>query len=145
MNRYFFRSSILLVVSFGLLYYSVAWAVLRCPHDGDQSGQQVVRHNHNNDADKKASHYTSSHPVPLNLECVCPDYHTELMAASSSPSQLHRLTLDMTPNINGFFTAQTAPGDGASDVWLRAVFAGSSSGSLPIGLPRYLSLSNLRI
>lgn len=141
MNRYFFRSSILLVVSFGLLYYSVAWAVLRCSHDEEFLEQEVALQN---SADRDL-HYMPSNAASLNLECVCLDYHTELMAGSSSPSQPQRLMPDMTPNIDGFVMFPTGSGYRASDLWLRAVFENLSSPSFSIGLPRYLSLSNLRI
>lgn len=140
MNRYLFKSLVAIVVSFVLLYYSVAWAVLRCSHDEDQSAQEVVLDN--DDADIKDFHYASSNPVPLNLECVGADYHTEFMAESLSPSELHRLTLGIAPDVNGFLTYQTVSGH---NVWLRAVFESLSSLSFPIGLPRYLSLSILRI
>jgi hypothetical protein len=141
MNRYFFKSSIALVVSFVLLYYSVAWAVLRCSHDEEFLEQEVALQNN---ADRDL-HYMPSNAAFLNLECVCPDYHTELMAGGSSPSQLQGSMPDMTSNIDGFVMFPTGSGYRASDSWLRAVFEKLSSPVFPIGLPRYLSLSNLRI
>ena len=133
MNRPFIKISVLAIVSLGLIYYSVAWAVLKCFHDEDQSNQQVVL---NNDQD---FHYTSADPASLNLECVCPDYHTEVIAGSSSASQL-----DRPLHIAGSPVSQTTAGDRVANTWLRAVFEGLSS---PFwgAVHRYLSLSTLRI
>jgi hypothetical protein len=131
MNHHLLKSLVAMVVAFVLLYYSVAWAVLRCSHDGDDSDHEVALLN--------------GDPVHLNLECVGPDYHTESMAGSSSPSQFDRLMPEVTRHVNDFLTLQTGSGDAASDVWLRAVFETSPSLAFLIGLPSYLFLSILRI
>lgn len=131
MNRNFFKALGAIVVSFVLLYYSVAWAVLGCSHDEEDPGHEIA--------------LVDGHAGPLNLECVGSDYHTELMAGSSSRSELHRLKLDIAPDANGFLTCRTVSGQGAGDVWRRAAFEILSPLSFPIGLPRYLSLSTLRI
>ena len=131
MSRYFFKGLVAIVVSFVLLYYSVAWAVLACSHHEEDPGHEIA--------------LVDGYGVSLNLECIDSDYHTELMAGSSSPSELHRLKLDIAPNANGFLTHRTVSGQGAGDVWLRAVFEILSPLSFPIGSPRYLSLSTLRI
>ena len=143
MNYQFAKIFVVVTVSFVLLYYSVAWAVLRCSHDEDQSHQEAFLYN--GDASSQELHYSSPKPVPLNLECVGLDYHTELMAESSSPSELHRLKRDIAPDANGVLTHRTVSEYGASDALLRAVFENLSSLSFPAGLPRYLSLSTLRI
>ena len=120
-----------MVVAFVLLYYSVAWAVLRCSHDGDDSEQEIALRN--------------GDPVHLDFECVGPNFHTEAMLETSWSPQLGRLMPEVTRYMNDFFTLQTRPGEAASDVWLRAVFDASPSLAVLIGLPSYLFLSVLRI
>jgi hypothetical protein len=131
MNHHLLKSLVAVVVAFVLLYYSIAWAVLRCSHDGDDSDHEVVLLN--------------GDPLHLDLECVGPNFHTEAMAEASSSPQRDRLMPDITPYVNDFFTLQTRSGDAASDVWLRAVFESSPSLAFLIGLPSYLFLSVLRI
>ena len=131
MNRHLIKRAVVTIVSFVLLYYSTAWAVLRCSHDGDDSDHEVALHN--------------GDPVHLDLECVCPNFHTEAMAEASSPPQRDRLTLDINSHFNDFLTLQTATGNAATDFWLRAVFERSRSLAFLIGLPSYLFLSILRI
>jgi hypothetical protein len=131
MNHHFLKSLVAVVVAFVLLYYSIAWAVLRCSHDGDDSNQEVALLN--------------GDPVHLDFECVGPNFHTESMAEASPPPQRDHLMLDITPHVNDFLTLQTRSANAASDVWLRAVFEASPSLAFPIGLPSYLFLSVLRI
>ena len=119
------------VISSTLLYYSVAWAVLRCCHDADDSKQEIALFNGN--------------PVHLDFECVGPNFHTEAMLETSSSPQLSRLMPEVTRYVNDFFTLQTRPGEAESDIWLRAVFERSPSLAFLVGLPSYLFLSVLRI
>ena len=126
-----FVKILVVVISFTLLYYSVAWAVLRCCHDGDDSEQEIALLNGN--------------PIQLDLECVGPNFHTEALAEASAPPQLGRWLPDVTRYVNDFFALQTRPGEAASDIWLRAVFERSPSFAFLIGLPSYLFFSVLRI
>src|SRR4029453_12763161 len=127
MNHHLLKSLAAMVVAFVLLYYSVAWVVLRCSHDGDDSDHEVALLNGDH--------------VNLDLECIGPNFHTESMAEASSPPQRDHLMLDISPHVNDFLTLQTGSGDAASDVWLRAVFEASPSLAFLIGLPSYLFLS----
>jgi hypothetical protein len=131
MKHHLLKSLFAMAVAFVLLYYSVAWAVLRCSHDGDDSDQEVALFN--------------GDPIHLDFECIGPTFHTEAMAESSSLSQLDRLRLEVTRYVNDFLTLQTWSGDAAGDVWLRAVLEMSPSLAFPIGYPSYLFLSVLRI
>jgi hypothetical protein len=58
MKHYLLKSLFAIVVAFALLYYGIAWAVLRCSHDGNDSDQEVALLNGN--------------PVDLNFECIGP-------------------------------------------------------------------------
>jgi hypothetical protein len=143
MIRHLLRNIIAIAISFVLLYYGIAWAVLRCSHDAEHSDHAVAMIDV--DATHKDLHDASLNPVPLDLECVGPDFHTEAMAEASSPLQLDRLTPDTTPHVNDFLTVRNVTGDAATDIWLRAVFERSRSLAFLICLPSYLFLSILRI
>src|SRR5262245_7051110 len=129
MNRHFLKISVVMVISFVLLYYSAAWAVLRCSHD--DSEQEVVE--------------LSADPVHPSLECAGPDYHTESVAGASLPSQLDRLMSKVARHVNDLLTLRIGSGDAAGDVWLRTVFETHRARAFHIELPSYLVLSILRI
>ena len=129
MSRQFVKF-LVLVLSLMLLYYGVAWSVLRCSHDEDAVHEATL---------------LNGDPVHLDLECVGPNLHTETLAAASSVPQGDRLMLRVTRSVNDFLTLHSQPGDAESDVWLRAVFEMSPSLAFLIGLPSYLFLSVLRI
>jgi hypothetical protein len=131
MKHHLLKSLFAMVVAFVLLYYSVAWAVLRCSHDENDSDQEVALFN--------------ADPLHLDFECVGPNFHTEAMLETSSSPQLGRLMPEVTRYMNDFFILQTRPGEAASDVWLRAVFERSPSFAFLIRLPSYLFFSVLRI
>ena len=141
MSRYF-KSLIVIVISFVLLYYSVAWAVLRCPHEQHDSSQEVAIHVDETNFSTIAHMLRAS--VLLNFECPGPDYHIELMASSLSPSQLDP-TAGLAFHATGILTLNTLSGTGDRDLWLRAVFENPSALPFLSGLPRYLSLAIFRI
>jgi hypothetical protein len=128
------KSILVILIAFVLLYYSVAWAVLRCAHEEYDSSQDVA-----------PLGYTPSAPIPLNFDCGGPNYHTELLAASLCLSQLERLTAAIVFRVNAFLTLRTFSRSGEGDLWLRAVFESPSALSFLTGLPRYLSISVLRV
>jgi hypothetical protein len=114
------------LVSFVLAYYSIAWVVLRCSHAEDDSGCAIALLNVG--------------AVPMNLECVEPDYHTEAMAESSMPSRLH-LTSESVRQTNGNLASVNPTLGRPTTPWLKA-------GPPPIassGVPRHLALSVFRI
>ena len=141
MSRYF-KSLIVIVISFVLLYYSIAWAVLRCPHEQYDSNHEVSIHT--DETSLNTLGYTRTSPVPLNFQCAGPDYHTELMASSLSPSQFDP-SAEIAFRVNGLPALRTLSGSGESDLWLRAVFENPSSLTFLTGLPRYLSISVFRV
>lgn len=127
MSRQFVKIFVL-VISFALLYYGVAWSLLRCSHDEEAAHEATL---------------LNGDQVHLDLECIGPNFHTETLAAASSPSQGDRLLPEITRSVNDFLTLQTWQGK-ESDAWLRAVFVMSPSLAFLIGLPSYLVLSVLR-
>jgi hypothetical protein len=143
MTRNLFKSVVAIAISIVLLYYGIAWAVLRCSHDAKHADHEVVLQIL--DATHQDFYHASVNAVDLHLECVGPNFHTEAMAEASPPPQLDRLTPDNTPHVNDFLMLGNVTGDAATDIWLRAVFEGSRSLAFLIGLPSYLFLCILRI
>jgi hypothetical protein len=129
MARRLSKYSVVTVVSFVLLYYSIAGAVLRCLHDV-----------YNSDQETEISYQNPGH---VNFECVGPEYHTEPLAGSA-PLESYRFIADFTSHVDDLLLRNPS-GDGESAVWRRAVFQGSSPHSSLNSIPRYLSLSVLRI
>ena len=130
------------LVSFVLLYYSVAWAVLRCFHIEAHENYQVAL---DTDEHVIGSNLASPNYAHEYLDCMGSNYHTESLAGSSVPSELLRQIRDVAAHANVLLPLSSAPRDQAGDIWLSAVFDKVSSRPLPIDLPRYLSLSVLRL
>jgi hypothetical protein len=131
MNRPLFKRTALAAVSLALLYYSVAWAVLRCPHQESHQGHEIAV-------------YEGPSQRQVNLDCTGPEYHTELLAGPSTTSELLRHTRDVASRVNVLFGSSSLALDQVGDVWLNTLFDKVSSATSPFGLPRYLSLSVLR-
>jgi hypothetical protein len=142
MNRPFIKTSVVAIVSLVLLYYSVAWAVLRCFHDEHQTNSEMTLGAERHDKDFNLSSPSQVHSY---LDCAGRDYHTETLAELSSLSQLQRLTVNITSHGNEFLRWQNVAGEHATVLWLRALFDKISPPIWPFQSPRYLSLSTLRI
>lgn len=129
MSRHLIKRAVVTVVSFVLLYYSVAGALLRCFHDVDDLNDE-----------SEICYQNTGHD---NLECVGPEYHTESMAGSSAPPQLHRIITDCAPHANNILILRNFSEE--ISIWRRAVFRRLSPLKSLNPVPRYLSLSVLRI
>jgi hypothetical protein len=139
MNRHYMKTAVVSVLTFILLYYGVAWAVLSCFHEedyahhpavisvaaalGDETFLPFSRHDH------------------VNVDCLDFYYHTESLAEGSSSSQLPvRVARDVSHGMDDLTLALAAAQ--ARRLWLKAVL---DRFPFLIDLPRYLSLSVLRI
>ena len=142
MNRHFVKTSVVMILSSVLLYYSVAWAVLGCFHGEDRAGTETVLPYAGLHQDFFAS--PSNHPQ-ADIDCVGLDYHTESLAASLGPSQLNISTIDVTSHVNGFLTLHGVAETATECLWSTAVFDRGSTFTFPTDSPRYLYLSVLRI
>lgn len=131
MDRSVFKKTALLAVGAVLLYYSVAWTVLRCPHFDSPHAQEVAAY----EAESAHRH--------ANLDCTGPKYHTEFLAGPSSASELLRFTRyashgTVFPGIPDLCLSRF---ESDSGITLSKV----SPAYLPFDLPRYLSLSVFRL
>lgn len=140
MNRHFLKTSVVTILSSVLLYYSVAWAVLRCfDHEDETGSQTAISADGLHHADFVPSHI--EHPK-AHIGCIGSNYHTETLAGSSSPSQLRTLTTNIT-QVTRFLALEDNGQVAIENLWLR--FDRASTLPFPTASPRYLSLSVLRI
>jgi len=132
------------LISSVLVYYSVAWAVLRCVHDEDRAGTETAV---SYSGLQQSDFFTS----PLNqakadIDCMGSNYHTETLAGSSVQNQLNILTIDITSHVNGFLNLYGVAEAATENLWRTAVFDRGSTFNFPTDSPPcYLSLSVLRI
>ena len=141
MNHRFIKTSVIATISLVLLYYSVAWAVLRCPHQENHSDQEAALYDSSSHA---ADISISFEEHQANIDCTGPKYHTEWLVGSSGPSEILCLTGDFGPYVDAFPAFPRVVRGQLADVWLRALFDKGSSSTIQIHLLRYLSLSVLR-
>lgn len=139
MNRSILKTSISSFIALVLVYYSVAWAVLRCSHDEDFA--------HTEAAVSDASVHSTDLPYSerqggAHLDCLGSDYHTETLGAFLGPLQERLLSTDIASRVTDLSTVHSGTENG--NLWLRVLFDGSARAH-SIGPPRYLSLSVLRI
>ena len=155
MNRHLPKTFVISLVSFVLIYYSTAWAVLRCVHEEGRSDHAValadsrlgarlsnIAHNnvHANNAYRSSSSYPGTYIDCLNLA-----YHTESLGGPSSPPQLQRWMSYINPHPADFLSSLDVTEDWARDVWLRFVFERPPGLTFFLDSPLYLSLSIFRI
>ena len=139
MNHPFGKSTISSFIALVLLYYSVAWAVLRCSHDEDFA--------HTEAAVSDASVHSTGLPYSerqggAHLDCLGSDYHTETLGAFLGPLQERLLSTDIASRVTDLSIVHSGTENG--NLWLRVLFDGFARAH-SIGPPRYLSLSVLRI
>jgi hypothetical protein len=142
MNRSIIKTSISSFIALVLVYYSVAWAVLRCSHDEDFANTAEAV----SDASVRiaGSSYSLQSQDGAHLDCMGSDYHTETLAGSSASLQQRLLCTEIGSRVTDLSTFQNTGTAESGNLWLRALFDGSAVAH-PIRLRRYLSLSVLRI
>lgn len=130
MNRRLIKI-LLTAVLVALFYYNVAWAVLRCAHQENHAAQAL------------AAHEPSSLHPDVNIDCSGPKYHTEFLAGPSKSTRFAQLTRDA--GLDDFLISPDHSEiviESSSQLILRKTL---SPALLPIGPPRYLSLSVFRL
>jgi hypothetical protein len=130
------------LISCVLLYYSVAWAVLQCVHSDAHDNFRVILNTGDTLAGSRLSSLNHAHEY---LECVGSEYHTELLAGPSVVTELLRRIRGGAAHAGVSLPSSILPHSQAVNFWLSAVFNKPSSTAFPIDLPRYLSLSVLRL
>ncbi len=136
MTARFIKTFAATLVSLTLAYYSVAWAVLQCFHEEDDSFQSAI---------SDVESHTTYHDVALdhsspNLECPDPACVIESMADSSSQSRSINITGEVHVSSADSFAMRSTAGDKKSVQWRRSIFDRSRD-----VVPIYLALSILRI
>ncbi len=133
------KTSIVAAISVVLLYYNIAWAVLRCPHQENHDDLEVVVYDSGAHGAEFSLSYLDQNQA--SLDCTGPKYHTESLAGSSATPDLLRLAGGVVSHLTPLFDlTHLAPEDVRLDAALNNVVPPIPS----IYLPRYLSLSVLR-
>jgi len=145
MNRRHVKTFVATFLASMMLYYSAAWAVLRCCHDAEHAGVMegvskdgMLDVHGGLDADISWPGGT-----PAQVDCLDFDFQTEVLAIPTPPPELHRVSIAVTPSSFVLNALKSLADDHRKDL-LRYVFTrGSpSESSAP---PLYLSFATLRI
>lgn len=140
-SRQILRIPVVTAIAFALLYYSIAWVVLRCPHQENQTGEIGFL-----DPGSYAAEIVplAQEPRQANIECTGPAYETESLAGSTTLPELVRLSRGIASEAKVLLPLPRIVDDTVGDLWLRILFQGASPPFL-FDIPRYLSLSVLRV
>jgi len=126
-----------------LLYYSAAWALLRCCHETEP----VIVEQSMSVADLHGAlrpNFSPPNQTPTQIDCLDFDYQSAVLASPASPPQLHRVTATIAWYVTDFFILKSlADGHGKSSP--GSVFTRGSPPAEPSDPPLYLSLAALRI
>ncbi|HKU52054.1 MAG TPA: hypothetical protein VJQ25_06280 [Nitrospira sp.] len=142
MRYRFAKSSLCSAIALVLVYYSVAWAVLRCSHDDDFANAEVTADASADSADSSSSFHTHD---GAHLDCMGSDYHTETLAGVSGSVEKRVLSTDIVYHAADLSNLHDTGTVENGNLWLSALFDDGPLHSSPIGLPLYLSISVLRI
>ena len=143
MNRQHVKTFVSTFLASMLLYYSAAWAVLRCCHDDEHASLEETA-SKDDLHDGLDSHISWPSHAPTQIDCLDFEYQAEVLAAPASPPQFHSVTAAVTPCSIDFFVLKTLA-DGHRKTLLRNIFTRGSPHSELADPPLYLSLSTLRI
>ena len=143
MTRHYMKTGVVWLLTFVLLYYSVAWAVLGCFHEEGQAYHTVIMPV--TAAQGSNAYLPFSHHAQANLDCLGSAYHTESLAGPSSSSQLlERVARAVSYGMDNL-PLYALDAIRAHRLWLKAVLDRFPSTNFLIDLPRYHSFSVLRI
>jgi len=137
------KTGVVSLLTFVLLYYGVAWAVLSCFHEEDKAHDPTVISVP--DALGGDTYLPFPRHAHVNLDCLDSDYHTESLAAPSSSIQLPVRIARLVFHGKGNLTLYALTTTQAHRLWLKAVLDRFPSINFLIDLPRYVSFSVLRI
>ena len=143
MNRQHLKTFVATCLAFVLLYYSAAWAVLRCCHHEEHPNlEETVSKDHLHDG--LYSHLSWPSHAPSQVDCLDFENQTEVLAGPTAPPQFHRGTATLTHHTNDFFVLKSLA-DGHRKNLPRNIFTRGSPPAEPSDPPLYVSLSSLRI
>jgi len=122
-----------------LLYYSAAWAILRCYHDDEHSEIEASEIHPNSPA-----HAHVSLPGPAEaVDCLDFDYHTEFLGGPTAPPELHRSLVSFNVHVDELLPAPNSSAGGGPNP-IPNVTRGSPEFSRLV-TPLFLFFSSLRI
>jgi len=143
MIRLVIKPSVVTVVSPVLLYYGVAWAVLRCAHQEVHPDHAVAVDDFSSDG---VGNSLASPSLPgVDLDCTDGDYHLESLAGPSTSSELLRALRDTVPHSKATLAAPSHARETEPDLGMKVWFNRISWPLSSTDPPRILSLSVLRL
>lgn len=143
MNHRYLKNFVVSLIAIVLVYYSVAWAVLRCFHEEDFSNSDAAVSDASDHTDF-SSYSLHRHQDEAHLDCMRFDHHTETLAWSSSASQLHMEFDPINSRVTAFLPSPGVGGPAKENCWLALL--GTSRGfPYSTDSPLYLYHSVLRI
>lgn len=129
-------------IAFVLIYYSAAWAILRCYHDDDHASSEIQASQTGSSA---AEHGHIVIPGEAeNIDCTAFDFHTESLNAPTSAPQLSRSLVWFNPEFPDVAISNWQMA-GFTPCHLATIFTRGSPSSTFLDTPLYLFLSSLRI
>lgn len=142
MTRAWAKIALAGIVSFVMLYYSVAWAVLRCEH---QDGRVTYGSAVNDDGAYGAPDTFRLPMLPgTNLDCQDRAFHFESLAGPSTFSALLRQLRETTPQTPNYSLLAQREGDAIMILRGGILPEKGLSPLVATNLPRYLLISTLR-
>lgn len=142
MNRRHVKTFVATFLASMMLYYSAAWAVLRCCH-GDERADVMEMESASKDGVLDAHISWPGGASAQMIDCLDFDFQTEVLAITAPSPDLHRVAIAVTHPGFDLNALKNLADDYRKDL-LRYVFTrGSPSGSS--ASPLYLSLATLRI
>lgn len=134
-KRVFFPS----LLAFVLLYYSAAWAILRCYHDDTHDEEISVA----SEAQGKEDHLLLPRPKAMEIHCLDFEFQSQALATPPSPQSLRAESRGGIYAHKPLAVQLTIDLRSSGPSWIR------NRGSPPILMPSdrsvYLVLSTLRI
>jgi hypothetical protein len=143
MNRQHVKAFLATFLASMLLYYSAAWALLRCCHE-DEPASVEQSMSADDLRDGLYPHLSRPNHAPTQFDCLDFGYQTEVLAGPASPPQFHHGTAAVAPYGNDVLVLKSLA-DGHRENLLRNVFTKRSPAAESSDPPLYLSLSTLRI
>jgi hypothetical protein len=142
MNRPWLKFAVAAIVAFMMLYYSVAWAVLRCEHREVHLDYRTVL----NDGGSHRALNSLRLPILPEAKLDCQDgaFHFESLAGPSTSSALLRQLRETTPQTPNYSPPADRERDEALIVRRGTLPERGISPPVATNLPRYLLISILR-
>jgi hypothetical protein len=143
MKRQTLKMFVVSLVTFVLLYYSAAWAVLSC-FDGEDHFHERINASEMGSYDSQVHLANGGHRHDF-IDCAAPEFHVETLAGPVSLAFLVRAFADLQLHSNDSLRGGVSANALARFLGLNYLFRRTSNLPQLSDIPLYLSLAVLRI